>query len=1102
MTDRLPFKRAQAATSLFATTCLAFGCLASSPSVAAPQSAFTRVERAAASGERFQSDGAAALEITFADGGSVTLAPGSEVVIDAFRFDSATGSGELGLTLTHGAIRVMGGLLNQRQPIAIRSGSVGMTLTNGGAFISRSADTVRAALLVGGTLEVNAAGRSKTLTRPGFETVSAGDAAPTDPVRQRQGQAFVDAAEINPGLRGAGKGGRGAEDGGAEERAVKVVLDDENAKRSQAGLALASNYMVVLPDGAITTTLSPTKGPLASFGLSSLSDSAIDVVLSQEFSDPARFIEADPLGVYPVSSNRQVGLTANRVLQAGEYQYDLEIKNPGLIVTPLPDNLTLLSDIFGSSSIEYAISTTLFGTTGFHRDTVFALTNTQNAAVQVGSSSDNTRNLLSYAIAFPYEFVFSRSNIVQISELTRPISLSISNLTPSARPMPADQTDPIFLGVRALSSGFLPVDNWIDNDPNHNFDLNGNSALGLLADPRGSNSAIDNFVMIEAEDRIGNISIFAAGDVSSSRENQNASIDAYILSRGLNPADFIGDGSLPSIGTERNFKSFIPSTKNPPESSNGLASTPLLVYNHREISKPSALYHADLAVEGEESTISTTLGSIRYDAGGLDDGRALVTVNGTTIGSNTTPGSGSTLFTSPLIASAVGGGGNWGGFGLRPGYATYFVLENVSNDAVLWTFPETAEGQAAQAVLQGQSLADLSIGDILARSNPDVVDDRNLTPLNAEQNAAVAQLAGLTVEQMQVLRGELPLPLSLQGLTDDEIEVLATGGLIEPLGQTGSNYGYLRLASGVQSEAVTGVAAADREAAAGTYAGFVAGLHQVSRGYADGLYQGTLALGLDADTSLVGAAISYVRPVASSNTGHSTSTQYEAAGTIALGAVAAEGGESAYIRPGYYGASVTSTGSANAALIAGEGVKQGLGAEAAGKIGTYQHVQWGFFFGDLLPQAGQRTHTALSSWVAGRRADVNERIQGTASYAGHAIGTVIRQADVASVYTAVGTFEQCWNLDARVGSMAMEFDGNSYRGADLAPAAGRPGIAYKGYLTNTSGPVLQAKVEGELVDVGRVGSAMQPQGTIGTFTIRGFDASYQAGGTFAGDIKR
>ncbi|MFZ2982635.1 MAG: hypothetical protein WA085_16525, partial [Sphingobium sp.] len=173
-------------------------------------------------------------------------------------------------------------------------------------------------------------------------------------------------------------------------------------------------------------------------------------------------------------------------------------------------------------------------------------------------------------------------------------------------------------------------------------------------------------------------------------------------------------------------------------------------------------------------------------------------------------------------------------------------------------------------------------------------------------------------------------------------------------------------------------------------------------------------------------------------------------------------------------------------------------------IGSYQHLQWGFFFGDVLPSdpsgAERRNHSALSTWVAGKRftgnnADVgaDSSIRGSVSFSGHAIGTVLSDLS-ASAAVKVGSFTQQWDLNARTGTMDLAFDARAFQAIPLA-VSGTTGLAYGG--TSLLVDSRQAKVSGELVDVPTARAL--PGATIGEFQVRSVDGTYQANGTFGGD---
>jgi hypothetical protein len=307
------------------------------------------------------------------------------------------------------------------------------------------------------------------------------------------------------------------------------------------------------------------------------------------------------------------------------------------------------------------------------------------------------------------------------------------------------------------------------------------------------------------------------------------------------------------------------------------------------------------------------------------------------------------------------------------------------------------------------------------------------------------------------------------------------GGTINPLNASSTNFGLLRLASRDPS-----LGASSDNGSSGNQLGD--STLTFNTGYAAGLLEtpttpGQLAFGTLDSLTLNG-------------------TDNSVAATVTLGGVTLQLGgasqPSTFIDKADYGASTQASG-ANAALVAGGALLHK----------TYQHVQWGFYFGDLKgPAAGStdpQLHTALSTWAAGTRWDGApvQTLQGQATYIGHAIGSVVANG---VSRTDVGSFTQNWNFSSRVYSMALSFpqaipaggqSSNVTYSLSLTPTAGAPGIQY----TGLSGLVqdVQARVQGELVRGTGAGQPTLPQGTIGQFQLLNTAGTYSAVGTFAGD---
>jgi hypothetical protein len=133
---------------------------------------------------------------------------------------------------------------------------------------------------------------------------------------------------------------------------------------------------------------------------------------------------------------------------------------------------------------------------------------------------------------------------------------------------------------------------------------------------------------------------------------------------------------------------------------------------------------------------------------------------------------------------------------------------------------------------------------------------------------------------------------------------------------------------------------------------------------------------------------------------------------------------------------ITDAGAPNAAIVSGaplvasatqgwtadmtETTRGQLGAGTAG----YRHLQWGFFFGDVAIGSGQQAHAHLTSWVAGTAAAPNAPLPtGSADYTGHVFANV---SNGDQLYTAAGSFANHWDFANRTGTGTMSFDDATY----------------------------------------------------------------------------
>ena len=153
-------------------------------------------------GESFFANPFEVIDLLLTDGTTLTMAAGTSMVVDRYAYDPGTRSGELATTLEQGTLRVIGGTLNNTQPIAVSTPAGLFYLDNAAVVIVVEADgSTRAVLEYGKSLTlITEDGEEIQIVRPGFEVRIAADGTVSGPVRRAEGDAIEIARLLNPGL--------------------------------------------------------------------------------------------------------------------------------------------------------------------------------------------------------------------------------------------------------------------------------------------------------------------------------------------------------------------------------------------------------------------------------------------------------------------------------------------------------------------------------------------------------------------------------------------------------------------------------------------------------------------------------------------------------------------------------------------------------------------------------------------------------------------------------------------------------------------------------------------------------------------------------------
>jgi hypothetical protein len=165
-----------------------------------------------------------------------------------------------------------------------------------------------------------------------------------------------------------------------------------------------------------------------------------------------------------------------------------------------------------------------------------------------------------------------------------------------------------------------------------------------------------------------------------------------------------------------------------------------------------------------------------------------------------------------------------------------------------------------------------------------------------------------------------------------------------------------------------------------------------------------------------------------------------------------------------------------------------------------EHVQWGFFLGDVTNSSSQREHVGMGFWVAGRavRPEHLDTVRGTATYTGGMIGNVVDQN---GIRTAVGGFSHTFDFGDRANTrgrnqFSANFDGARWsNGSAVGTSMPANGNVFSGAGATTSGATRTLAVQGAFFHNNPTPGTI-PAATGGQFGVTG--TNYGANGIFVG----
>jgi hypothetical protein len=202
----LPQAFAQPATAVDAAKT---GLATESSTAAGGKTTHTPIYVDSANGRKFTTGPESKLHLLFPDQSAMTLGPNSEIVIDKYRFDKQSQSGEIVANMVKGALRVVGGLISKKTETTVKVGTATIGIRGGISLVETNGTQTTATFLFGNNMQVTGGNGSTTnITRPGFGTSFNSS--------NFGGFAQTGGFSGNPGGGGAGGGDGGGGGGGLD----------------------------------------------------------------------------------------------------------------------------------------------------------------------------------------------------------------------------------------------------------------------------------------------------------------------------------------------------------------------------------------------------------------------------------------------------------------------------------------------------------------------------------------------------------------------------------------------------------------------------------------------------------------------------------------------------------------------------------------------------------------------------------------------------------------------------------------------------------------------------------------------------------------------
>ena len=1038
------------------------------------------VQRDTASNERVTAAANETVELLLADGTSITLAPGASIVLERYRYDRASHAGELQMRIEKGAVRTVGGALNNSSEIQLAVPGGGVAIDNAVAFVQVGQESSEISLIAGRKVAVKGASETRTLAKAGTSiSLKPSGAFAGSPRKLSVNDMQRLASLLNPGLV-SGVVPNFVVDARSVDTSGETAAEATAAARTDASIVAEAG--VAEDDTAKDVKITPSfPAPVAPAGACAAGGCVAGA---------PNFDLGSSVGAV---INRQTGLTIGATWMR-EYSASDPIATRGIINTPDTDYLPAggyrnsTARIFAANpGTPYSLTLnpatpplqarSLFGTAiqcyagngdACHTAPIVNLYDTAPGSTSPG---------LTYRVAgFNTD---DRAADVQLDFGGQPYIMSSGDFGayPQVLGVPFDVDAPGVLQFRAVDgqiNGCFKGNN--SNDPcTEYFGADPSDKVNrdaAIANPNPN--FFDNYHIVPD----GTTSLFSQFGVTlNARDHDDgaASVGYYIdtVYSGESHADIrslqTGFQRIQITNYQSDFRRVCDLREG--DTSGPCYDLALALFGLEFGSFTDVDFNYDIDFEGNVIELPGTFPISAWLLVRADDSFLVVDA------ASRMPGDNQTLFyatgsvSGDLQAGTAAQGATLDRFHLSPGLNQAATLGRafmrpdtllsiapaalLSSDLLVLNAPYTATVPTGSRALHYDFAA---AGNGAAQSSTISVTLGSLAYDAASNNA---QFSGRTVGSTARAGAS-----RYSGSVESALFSTAAGGGNPNLAGTG-RAGYLVLENYDPVSAPTGGTERTIENATASTTNYAllrfgqvlpggsaaaparttsAGL----TGYVGGIAEVTTTAGATATVGLQELTANNLQLATDAAAGSVTAsftTQLGSAGTAAT-AVTLGGANrlSAYTGVKEYaamtagaptiGAAITDAGAPNAAIVSGaplvasatQGWTSDLTAATRGQLGAgttgYRHLQWGFFFGDVAVAGGQQAHAHLTSWVAGTAAAANAPLPtGSADYTGHVFANV---SNGDQLYTAAGSYANHWDFANRSGTGTMSFDNGTY----------------------------------------------------------------------------